>query len=349
MPMWTWRPKISSRRAGYWSCSTSSTIARRAASRAVPRRARTDACRRRRRARRRRRPGARRARGASRSSRAASGTSAQTGVCTSISDWKSSHETLPGALAALGRLENGLHAVDEVEAHRVEEHVLLLDAERVRRGAAEPVLADARSQLVPPPRGPFESVAPAGRAASGERPRARCGFPVAQDAASCSRRRSHAAPARAENLSDDVGLRVGVVLHVLPFAARELALRALVELAVAGVAAQVVAEAEHALDLDAAGREDVQVHARARVLRAGGARTSPARGCAGRSPRLRAPARTRPRRPSRRRRGRCRRSASPRGRGSTWSPACSIWSAASPSASRIRVSSRSKRRGHSGS
>src|SRR5215471_3225615 len=65
-----------------------------------------------------------------------------------------------------------------------------------------------------------------------------------------------------ENLFDDLALRVGVVLHVLPLAPRELALRPLVELAVARVPAQVVAEEEHALDLGAARGEDVEVDLR---------------------------------------------------------------------------------------
>src|SRR5215208_8024540 len=73
------------------------------------------------------------------------------------------------ALAELRRLEDRLDAVDEVEGQRVEEHVLLLDAERIRRGAAEPVLFDARFQLAPPSAWLFESVAPV-RTASGERP-----------------------------------------------------------------------------------------------------------------------------------------------------------------------------------
>src|SRR5690349_14270145 len=62
-----------------------------------------------------------------------------------------------------------------------------------------------------------------------------------------------------EDLLDDLGLRVRVVLNVPPFAPRELAFRLLVELAVGVVASQVVAEVEHAVDLRAVRREHMQV------------------------------------------------------------------------------------------
>ena len=45
---------------------------------------------------------------------------------------------------ALDRVEHRLDVLDEVEALRVEEHVLLLDAERVRVAGAEAVVDDAR-------------------------------------------------------------------------------------------------------------------------------------------------------------------------------------------------------------
>ncbi len=50
---------------------------------------------------------------------------------------------LPGELVALDRVQDGLDVLDEVEARRVEEHVLLLDAERVRVARAEPVVEHA--------------------------------------------------------------------------------------------------------------------------------------------------------------------------------------------------------------
>src|SRR5262249_31720193 len=62
-----------------------------------------------------------------------------------------------------------------------------------------------------------------------------------------------------ENLLDHRGFRIGVVLRVLPRTARKLALGALVERAIGGVAAQMVAEAQHPLDLHAARREDMKV------------------------------------------------------------------------------------------
>ena len=60
-------------------------------------------------------------------------------------------------------------------------------------------------------------------------------------------------------------LRVGVVLDVLPVPGRELALRPLVQVAIVVVGPQPVAEADHPLELGAAGREDVEVDVRVRA------------------------------------------------------------------------------------
>jgi hypothetical protein len=65
-----------------------------------------------------------------------------------------------------------------------------------------------------------------------------------------------------ENFPHDLRLGVGVVLDVLPLLGGELALRPLVELPVHVVRAQPIAEEEHAPDLLAPRREDVQVHGR---------------------------------------------------------------------------------------
>jgi len=61
---------------------------------------------------------------------------------------------------------------------------------------------------------------------------------------------------------DDGRLRVGVLLHVLPLAAGQLALLLGVELAVGGVLAQPIAEEEHPVDLLTPGSEDVDVDLR---------------------------------------------------------------------------------------
>ena len=50
-------------------------------------------------------------------------------------------------LVALDRVEHHLDVLDEVETLRVEEHVLLLDAERVRVAGAEPVVEDTRVRV----------------------------------------------------------------------------------------------------------------------------------------------------------------------------------------------------------
>ena len=49
-------------------------------------------------------------------------------------------------LVARDRLQHGVDVLDEVERLAVEEHVLLLDAERVRVGAAERVVEDAAAR-----------------------------------------------------------------------------------------------------------------------------------------------------------------------------------------------------------
>ena len=49
-----------------------------------------------------------------------------------------------GELVALDRVEHHLDVLDEVERRRIEEHVLLLDAQRVRVARAEAVIEDAR-------------------------------------------------------------------------------------------------------------------------------------------------------------------------------------------------------------
>ena len=56
-----------------------------------------------------------------------------------------------GERVALDRVEHRLDVLDEVEALRVEEHVLLLDAERVRVAGAEAVVDDARRGRGPSP------------------------------------------------------------------------------------------------------------------------------------------------------------------------------------------------------
>src|SRR5947209_5309844 len=66
----------------------------------------------------------------------------------------------------------------------------------------------------------------------------------------------------AQDLLHNGGLRVGVVLDVLPLLRGELALGARVELAVGLVRTQVVAKAQHARQLVAVRREHVQVHGR---------------------------------------------------------------------------------------
>src|SRR4051812_34996192 len=71
-------------------------------------------------------------------------------------------------------------------------------------------------------------------------------------AASC-----HLSPG--EDLLDDSGFGVGVVLGVFPGLGGQLTLGALVELPVCFFAAQVVAEAEHLLDLRATLGKHVQV------------------------------------------------------------------------------------------
>jgi hypothetical protein len=65
---------------------------------------------------------------------------------------------------------------------------------------------------------------------------------------------------------DDGGLGVGVLLHVSPVARGQLALGGDVELAVVGVHAEPIAEEQHAVDLGAAGREDMQVDCAVRPL-----------------------------------------------------------------------------------
>ena len=67
----------------------------------------------------------------------------QTGVVISITDCISSElirasNSLPG-----DRGEHGVDVLDEVEGLRVEQHVLLLDAERVRLAFAEGVVEHA--------------------------------------------------------------------------------------------------------------------------------------------------------------------------------------------------------------
>ena len=52
-----------------------------------------------------------------------------------------------GELVALDRVEHHLDVLDEVEALRIEEHVLLLDAEGVGGAGAEPVVEDARVRV----------------------------------------------------------------------------------------------------------------------------------------------------------------------------------------------------------
>ena len=57
-----------------------------------------------------------------------------------------------GELVACDRVEHGLDVLDEVEALRVEEHVLLLHPERVRVARAELVVDDARCRRIDEPR-----------------------------------------------------------------------------------------------------------------------------------------------------------------------------------------------------
>ena len=78
-----------------------------------------------------------------RSCRPTSGTSAQTGVWYSTSDANSSGDDARRELAVRLGLEDPLRARHQVERRRVQEHVLLLDADRERRPGAEAVVDDA--------------------------------------------------------------------------------------------------------------------------------------------------------------------------------------------------------------
>ena len=68
------------------------------------------------------------------------------------------------------------------------------------------------------------------------------------------------------DLRDDRRLRVRVLLHVLPVAGRQLPLRGRVALSVGVVPAQPVAEQQHPVGLLTAGREDVEIDVRVRPL-----------------------------------------------------------------------------------
>src|SRR5262245_61064286 len=69
-----------------------------------------------------------------------------------------------------------------------------------------------------------------------------------------------------EDLQHDLGLRVGVLLHVLPVPGRQLPLRSHVEVEIGRVLPQPVAKARHLVRLGAARREDVEVDVRVGAL-----------------------------------------------------------------------------------
>jgi hypothetical protein len=73
-------------------------------------------------------------------------------------------------------------------------------------------------------------------------------------------------PRSRENLLDHRSLGIGVVLRVLPVLSSQLPLGALVQLTIGCVAAQPVVEEQHAIDLRAARREDMEVDVRVRPL-----------------------------------------------------------------------------------
>src|SRR5208282_3149485 len=74
-------------------------------------------------------------------------------------------------------------------------------------------------------------------------------------------------PARSrDDLFHDRGLGVGVVLHVLPISLCELALGALVKLAVGIVAPEVIAEQQHPPDFRAPIRKDMKIYIGVRTL-----------------------------------------------------------------------------------
>ena len=67
---------------------------------------------------------------------------AQTFVLISKTEAKSSVFSEPGSVEALDAAQDPVDRGDLAEGLRVEDHQLLLDAERERRGLAEPLLAD---------------------------------------------------------------------------------------------------------------------------------------------------------------------------------------------------------------
>src|SRR5438132_4614497 len=77
---------------------------------------------------------------------------------------------------------------------------------------------------------------------------------------------STGSPRSRDNLLDYRGLGIRIVLRVLPVLASKLPLGALVQPAIGCVAAQPVAEEQHAVDLRAAWREDMEVDVSVRPL-----------------------------------------------------------------------------------
>src|SRR5437588_2944879 len=66
-------------------------------------------------------------------------------------------------------------------------------------------------------------------------------------------------PGSCENLLDHCRLCISIVLRVLPVLTSKLPLGALIQLTIGCVAAQPVAEEQHAIDLRAARREDMEI------------------------------------------------------------------------------------------
>ena len=69
-----------------------------------------------------------------------------------------------------------------------------------------------------------------------------------------------------DDLLDDDGLGIGIILDILPFLLGQSDLSACVQIAIGGIASQPVSEHQHAVDFGAAGREYVQVNFGARSV-----------------------------------------------------------------------------------